>query len=115
MQLAFTILLISACRPATLSVLLQYDVIRFGWRTSRSAALISYVAVANIFIFLVLFPRFITQLSQRQVRHQAIDYKMVQVSLIFLSFGAVFIGPSPSIATLLPCKRFIPHLVEYKC
>jgi hypothetical protein len=103
MLLAFVILLINAFRPAMLSVLLQYASIRFVWRTSRAATLISYVAVVNIIFFLLLLPRIITNLARKQVSPQTIDYTIVQISLFLLVLGAALIGLAPSIATLLPC------------
>lgn len=59
MLLAFSILLISALRPATLAVLLQYVPIRFGWKMSEVALLISEVAAVNIVLFLFILPRVI--------------------------------------------------------
>ena len=105
MLLAFTILLINAFRPATLAVLLQYVTIRFGWKTSQTAILLSEVAVVNIVLFLFLLPQLIMWISSRwRVEPQFIDWTIVFVSLFILAAGAFSLGLASSIQKLLFCE-----------
>ena len=103
LPLAFVVLFIGSLRPATLSVLLQYAVVRFNWPISNTAMLVSEVALVNIILFLFVLPQailFIT--SVWHIRGQIIDRSIVFWSLLILSLGVCLIGLAPSSKALLP-------------
>jgi hypothetical protein len=103
MLLAFMVLLVGTLRPATLSVLLQYATVRFDWKISKAAMLISEVAIVNIVLFLFILPQAIRWISFRwRIQPQTRDRIIVHVSLLILTLGALLIGLAPSIGALLP-------------
>lgn len=103
--LALTILLLSALRPATLAILIQYVTLRFEWKYSQAAVLVAEVAIVNIILFLVIPPQVVSRVSAaRQIRTEARDWAVVNLSLILLSLGDFFIGWSPSPRALFAGK-----------
>ena len=106
MLLAFTVLFVGALRPATLSVLLQYVTVRFGWPISQTAMLVSEIAIVNIVLFLFILPQLIVWISSRwQIQPQIIDWTIVLVSLLILALGAALIGVAPSTSSLISGKH----------
>jgi hypothetical protein len=103
MLLAFLILYISAWRPGTVSVLLQYTTVRFGWQISQTAMLISEIAIVNIVLFLIILPQLIAWISSRwRIQPQVIDWSIVITSLLLLALGSLLIGVAPSTSILIP-------------
>lgn len=103
--LALFVLFIGALRQGTVSVLLQYAAVRFGWPTSRTAMLVSAIAASNIVLFLVILPQTIAFLTSRwHILPQIIDYNVVSASLAILTFGSILMGLASSITGLIFCK-----------
>lgn len=103
--LALFVLFIGALRQGTVSVLLQYAAVRFGWPTSRTAMLVSVIAASNIVLFLVILPQTVTFLTSRwHIMPQLIDYNVVSISLVILTVGATFMGLASSMHWLI-CGR----------
>lgn len=103
--LALFVLLVGALRQGTVSVLLQYAAVRFGWPTSRTAMLVSGIAASNILLFLVILPQTVAFLTSRwHIRPQIIDYNIVSASLAVLAIGAVCMGLASSITGLVFCE-----------
>lgn len=104
--LALFVLFIGALRQGTVSVLLQYAAVRFGWPTSRTAMLVSVIAASNIVLFLVILPQTVAFLTSRwHIMPQLIDYNVVSVSLVILTVGATFMGLASSMHWLI-CGRW---------
>ncbi|POS79233.1 hypothetical protein DHEL01_v202356 [Diaporthe helianthi] len=100
--LALFVLFIGALRQGTVSVLLQYAAVRFGWPTSRTAMLVSVIAASNIVLFLVVLPQAVAFLTSRwHVMPQLIDYNVVSASLVILAVGATFMGLASSMHWLI--------------
>lgn len=100
--LALFVLFIGALRQGTVSVLLQYAAVRFGWPTSRTAMLVSVIAASNIVLFLVILPQTVAFLTSRwHIRPQLIDYNVVSASLVILTVGAAFMGLASSMQWLI--------------
>lgn len=103
--LALFVLFIGALRQGTISVLLQYAAVRFGWPTSRTAMLVSAIAASNIVLFLFILPQTVAFLTSRwRILPQLIDYNVVSASLVILTIGSVFMGLAPSM-TWLVCGK----------
>lgn len=103
--LALFVLFIGALRQGTVSVLLQYAAVRFGWPTSRTAMLVSVIAASNIVLFLVILPQTVAFLTSRwHIMPQLIDYNVVSISLVILTVGATFMGLASSMHWLI-CGR----------
>lgn len=104
--LALFVLFIGALRQGTVSVLLQYAAVRFGWPTSRTAMLVSVIAASNIVLFLVILPQTVAFLTSRwHIMPQLIDYNVVSISLVILTVGATFMGLASSMHWLI-CGRW---------
>lgn len=100
--LALFVLFIGALRQGTVSVLLQYAAVRFGWPTSRTAMLVSVIAASNIVLFLVVLPQTVAFLTSRwHIMPQLIDYNVVSASLVILTVGATFMGLASSMHWLI--------------
>ncbi|KAK7704419.1 hypothetical protein SLS64_008606 [Diaporthe eres] len=100
--LALFVLFIGALRQGTVSVLLQYAAVRFGWPTSRTAMLVSVIAASNIVLFLVILPQTVAFLTSRwHIMPQLIDYNVVSASLVILTVGATFMGLASSMHWLI--------------
>ncbi|KAH8775216.1 major facilitator superfamily domain-containing protein [Diaporthe sp. PMI_573] len=105
--LALFVLFIGALRQGTVSVLLQYAAVRFGWPTSRTAMLVSVIAASNIVLFLVILPQTVAFLTSRwHVMPQLIDYNVVSASLVILTVGATFMGLASSMHWLICATLF---------
>lgn len=105
--LAFFVLFVGALRQGTVSVLLQYAAVRFGWPTSQTAMLVSAIAASNIVLFLVILPQTVAFLTQKfHVMSQIIDYNVVSVSLTILAVGAALMGLASSMTGLIFCMFF---------
>ncbi|KAK2602902.1 hypothetical protein N8I77_009401 [Diaporthe amygdali] len=105
--LALFVLFIGALRQGTVSVLLQYAAVRFGWPTSRTAMLVSVIAASNIVLFLVILPQTVAFLTSRwHIRSQLIDYNVVSVSLVILTVGATLMGLASSMHWLICATLF---------
>lgn len=103
--LALFVLLVGALRQGTVSVLLQYAAVRFGWPTSRTAMLVSGIAASNILLFLVILPQTVAFLTSKwHIRPQIIDYNIVSASLAVLAIGATLMGLASSITGLVCCE-----------
>lgn len=103
--LALFVLFVGALRQGTVSVLLQYAAVRFGWPTSRTAMLVSGIAASNILLFLVVLPQTVAFLTSRwRIIPQIIDYNIVSVSLAILAVGATLMGLASSITALVACE-----------
>lgn len=95
--LALVVLFVGAFRQATVSVLLQYATARFEWHLSRTAMLVSAIAVMNIVLFLFILPQCVAYLtSHLHIRAELIDYTIVFASLVILAFGSLFMGLAPT-------------------
>lgn len=106
MLLALSVLFAGALRQGTVSVLLQYAAVRFGWPTSRTAMLVSFIAASNIVLFLVILPQTVAFLTSRwHVMPQVIDYNVVSASLVILTVGATLMGLASSMHWLI-CGRW---------
>lgn len=102
--LALFVLFIGALRQGTVSVLLQYAAVRFGWPTSRTAMLVSVIAASNIVLFLVILPQTVAFLTSRwHIMPQLIDYNVVSASLVILTVGATCMGLASSMYGLICC------------
>lgn len=105
--LALFVLFIGALRQGTISVLLQYAAVRFGWPTSRTAMLVSAIAASNIVLFLFILPQTVAFLTSRwRILPQLIDYNVVSASLVILTIGSVFMGLAPSMTWLVCAVLF---------
>lgn len=103
--LALFVLFAGALRQGTVSVLLQYAAVRFGWPASRTAVLVSAIAASNIVLFLAVLPQAVALLTSRwRVPPQVIDYHVVSASLAVLAVGAVCMGLASSVAGLVLCE-----------
>lgn len=101
-RLALFVLFVGALRQGTVSVLLQYAAVRFGWPTSRTAVLVSAIAASNIVLFLVVLPQAVAWLTARwRVAPQLIDYNVVSASLAVLTLGAALMGLASSMTGLV--------------
>lgn len=106
--LSLFVLFAGALRQGTVSVLLQYAAVRFGWPTSRTAMLVSAIAASNIVLFLVVLPQTVAFLTARwRIVPQIIDYNVVSASLAILTVGSVLMGLASSMPGLIFCKG--PH------
>lgn len=104
--LALFVLFAGALRQGTVSVLLQYAAVRFGWPTSQTAMLVSAIAASNIVLFLVILPQAIAFLTSRwHIVPQIIDYNVVSASLVVLTTGSILMGLSSSMTGLILCKE----------
>lgn len=100
--LALFVLFVGALRQGTVSVLLQYAAVRFGWPTSQTAMLVSAIAASNIVLFLVVLPQTVAFLTQKcRVLPQIIDYNLVSASLAILAVGAALMGLASSMTWLI--------------
>lgn len=109
--LALFVLFVGALRQGTVSVLLQYAAVRFGWPTSRTAMLVSGIAASNIVLFLVVLPQTVALLTARwHVVPQIIDYNVVSASLAILTIGSVLMGLASSMTGLIFCEHPSSHL-----
>lgn len=105
--LALFVLFVGALRQGTISVLLQYAAVRFGWPTSRTAMLVSAIAASNILLFLIILPQAIAFLTSRwHIPSQLIDYNVVSGSLVILAIGSALIGLASSMTWLI-CGMFL--------
>lgn len=103
--LALFVLFAGALRQGTVSVLLQYAAVRFGWPTSRTAMLVSAIAASNIVLFLVILPQTVAFLTSRwHIIPQIIDYNVVSASLVVLTTGSILMGLASSMTGLILCK-----------
>lgn len=103
--LSLFVLFAGALRQGTVSVLLQYAAVRFGWPTSRTAMLVSAIAASNIVLFLVVLPQTVAFLTARwRIVPQIIDYNVVSASLAILTVGSVLMGLASSMTGLIFCK-----------
>lgn len=103
--LALFVLFIGALRQGTISVLLQYAAVRFGWPISRTAMLVSAIAASNLVLFLFILPQTVGFLTSRwRILPQLIDYNIVSASLVILAIGSTFMGFAPSMTWLVCCK-----------
>lgn len=103
--LALFVLFIGALRQGTISVLLQYAAVRFGWPISRTAMLVSAIAASNLVLFLFILPQTVGFLTSRwRILPQLIDYNVVSASLVILAIGSTFMGLAPSMTWLIYCK-----------
>lgn len=103
--LALFVLFVGALRQGTVSVLLQYAAVRFGWPTSRTAMLVSAIAASNIVLFLVILPQTVAFLTSRwRIVPQIIDYNVVSASLAILTIGSVLMGLASSMTALIFCE-----------
>lgn len=103
--LALFVLFVGALRQGTVSVLLQYAAVRFGWPTSRTAMLVSAIAASNILLFLVILPQTVAFLTSRwHIIPQIIDYNVVSVSLAILTIGSALMGLASSMTGLIFCE-----------
>lgn len=103
--LALFVLFAGALRQGTVSVLLQYAAVRFGWPTSRTAMLVSVIAASNIVLFLVVLPQAVAFLTSRwRIIPQIIDYNVVSASLVVLTTGSILMGLASSMTGLILCK-----------
>lgn len=103
--LALFVLFAGALRQGTVSVLLQYAAVRFGWPTSQTAMLVSAIAASNIVLFLVILPQTVAFLTQRwHIIPQIIDYNVVSASLVVLTTGSILMGLASSMTGLILCK-----------
>ncbi|KAF3771127.1 hypothetical protein M406DRAFT_105645 [Cryphonectria parasitica EP155] len=99
--LSLFVLFIGALRQGTVSMLLQYAAVRFGWPTSQTAMLVSAIAASNIVLFLVVLPQTVAFLTSRwHIVPQIIDYNVVSASLAVLTVGAVLMGLASSMTGL---------------
>lgn len=112
--LALFVLFIGALRQGTVSMLLQYAAVRFGWPTSQTAMLVSAIAASNIVLFMIILPQTITFLTARwHVVPQLIDYNVVSASLAILAVGAVLMGLASSMTALVLCtKTFFSFVIH---
>jgi len=102
--IAFFVLFVGALRQGTVSVLLQYAAVRFGWPTAQTAMLVSAIAASNIVLFLVVLPQTVAVLTQKcRVVPALIDYNVVSASLAVLAIGAVLMGLASSMTGLIFC------------
>lgn len=107
--LALFVLFIGALRQGTVSVLLQYAAVRFGWPTSRTAMLVSAIAASNIVLFLFILPQTVALLTSRwHIVPQIIDYNVVSTSLAILAIGSTLMGLASSMTGLIFCKCSSP-------
>lgn len=117
--LALFVLFAGALRQGTVSVLLQYAAVRFGWPTSRTAMLVSGIAASNIVLFLVVLPQTVAFLTSRwRVTPQLIDYNVVSASLVVLTTGSVLMGLASSMTGLVLCTlrpHSPPQVVRSSC
>lgn len=103
--LALFVLFIGALRQGTISVLLQYAAVRFGWPISRTAMLVSAIAASNLVLFLFILPQTVGFLTSRwRILPQLIDYNIVSASLVILALGSTLMGFAPSMSWLTCCK-----------
>lgn len=103
--LALFVLFAGALRQGTVSVLLQYAAVRFGWPTSQTAMLVSAIAASNIVLFLVILPQTVAFLTSRwHIIPQIIDYNVVSASLVVLTTGSILMGLASSMTGLILCK-----------
>lgn len=104
-RLALFVLFVGALRQGTVSVLLQYAAVRFGWPTSRTAMLVSAIAASNIVLFLFILPQTVAWLTSRwRVAPQLIDYNVVSASLAVLTVGSALMGLASSMTGLVFCE-----------
>lgn len=113
--LALFILFIGALRQGTISVLLQYAAVRFGWPTSRTAMLVSAIAASNIVLFLIVLPHTVAFLTSRwHILPQLIDYNVVSASLVILTVGSMLMGLAPSMTWLICGKSLLSKYISRK-
>ncbi|KUI59808.1 hypothetical protein VP1G_06988 [Cytospora mali] len=105
--LSLFVLFIGALRQGTISVLLQYAAVRFGWPTSRTAMLVSAIAASNLVLFLIVLPQTVAFLTSRwRILPQLIDYNVVSASLVILAIGSTLMGLAPSMSWLIYAVLF---------
>lgn len=105
--LALFVLFAGALRQGTVSVLLQYAAVRFGWPTSQTAMLVSAIAASNIVLFLVILPQTVAFLTSRwHIIPQIIDYNVVSASLVVLTTGSILMGLASSMTGLILCMSY---------
>ncbi|KAI1740716.1 major facilitator superfamily domain-containing protein [Xylaria scruposa] len=102
MRLAAVIFLIGTFRGISLRALIQYTSFRFGWKLSRTNALISEVALVNLFLFFLIMPTTISVVRKYlKPAIQALNLGIVQASLSLLLTGSVLIAFATSSILLI--------------
>jgi hypothetical protein len=104
MLLVVPVFLIAQLRPTTLSVLLQYSSVRFGWKLSGTAVILSAAAGTNLVTYLLIIPQLIGYIqSKYRTDPQVIDLAVARYSILLLTLGALLLGLAPSMTLLIIC------------
>lgn len=101
--LVVPIFFVTTFRATTLSVLLQYTAVRYGWKLSSTNALLSEVAGVNLLLVLFFLPGLTSLLQYRyKIPSPKIDLSVARVSLLVLAIGSLLIGLAPTAALMIP-------------
>ncbi|XMA16523.1 hypothetical protein WAI453_009314 [Rhynchosporium graminicola] len=83
-------------RYTTLSVLIQYASLRFGWKISDGAAFYSETAIVSIILYSLIIPHIVLMIRERSnVPPQVIDQILMRVCVGLLATGALLLGLAP--------------------
>lgn len=102
MRLAVVIFLVGTFRGISLRALIQYTSARFGWKFSRTNALISEVALVNLALFFFVMPALVRTISKRLgPANHSLSLGIVQASLSLLFTGSLLIAFATNSAFLV--------------
>ncbi|KAK7213376.1 hypothetical protein V2G26_020554 [Clonostachys chloroleuca] len=102
MRLASVIFLIGTLRGISLRALIQYTSVRFGWKLSRTNALIIEVALVNLLLFLFIMPALIRVVSiYLKPEAQVLSLGILKSSLSFLFVGSLLLAFAASSPLLI--------------
>ncbi|KAH8425107.1 MFS transporter [Aspergillus melleus] len=93
----------------SLDYLVQYASKKFEWSLAEANYLISFRAIANLVLFLLILPSITRTLTSRhRFSPKDVDLWTSRVSSVFGVLGAVLLGVSPSTTTVIFCT-FASH------
>lgn len=81
--------------------LVQYISVRYNWTLSQANFIMSFKPALTIPLFLIVLPA-VSRYLLRTMKTNKKDLTLARVSIIFLGFGTLGIGLSPTISALIP-------------
>lgn len=93
--------------------LLQYVSRRYGWQISQAGFLLSYRAVVNLILLIVILPGIsFLLLKYRYCDAQAKDLWLLRASTVFMALGTLATGLAPQ-APLMIIGTSTPHVSQF--
>ncbi|KAK2603984.1 hypothetical protein QQS21_003820 [Conoideocrella luteorostrata] len=93
MRLAAVVFLVCTFRGISMRAFIPYASVRFGWKLSRTNALISEVALVNLVLFFFIMPALLRMISKYfKPANQTLNVGIVKASLSLLFTGSLFLA-----------------------